>query len=195
MLTRHPYFYCTSRNFIVAVLCVVMAASCTVVKNYPYRKPFVYKTNINIHGNISSDSSSMLSTRLKGQLDDSLRSRAVSKILWKVMKKPPVYDSVNAEKSILYMRTLLISMGYFRDTITYTADIDNVDQDQYRTTVNFNVTPGKLTRLESISYNIKQPELQSLTIANQKESLLKKGEPFAKTTISQELDRLTELYR
>ena len=50
-------------------------------------------------------------------------------------------------------------------------------------------------RLDSISYNIKEQELQSLALANQKESLLKKGDPFAKATISSELDRLTELYR
>ena len=111
------------------------------------------------------------------------------------MKKPPVYDVTNAEKSIIFMRALLTSMGYFRDTITYKAVIDTVSSDQFRTTVSFLVTPGKATRLDSISYNIKQPELQNLAVSSQKESFLKKGEPFAKSTISSELDRLTELYR
>ncbi|HMK25478.1 MAG TPA: BamA/TamA family outer membrane protein [Chitinophagaceae bacterium] len=195
MVIRHLYFYSTFRNFMIAALCLVMAGSCTIVKNYPHGKPFVYKTNININGNFSSDTTTMLSTRLRGQLDDSMRARSVSKLLWKVMKKPPVYDSANADKSIIFMRALLVSMGYFRDTITYKAVIDTVSQDQYRTTVSFNVTPGKPTRLDSISYNIKQQDLQNLAVANQKESFLKKGEPFAKTTISLELDRLTELYR
>ncbi len=111
------------------------------------------------------------------------------------MKKPPVYEVSNAEKSIIFMRALLTSLGYFRDTITYKAVIDTVSNDQYRTTISFLVTPGNPTRLDSISYNIKQTELQNLAVASQKESLLKKGEPFAKSTISQELDRLTELYR
>jgi outer membrane protein assembly factor BamA len=195
MVIPHPYFYSTFRNFMIAALCLLLAVSCTVVKNYPYRKPFVYKTNINIHGNISSDSGTTLKSRLRAQLDDSMRARSVSKLFYSVMKKPPVYDSVNADKSVIFMKALLVSMGYFRDTITYNAVIDTVDKDQYRTTVSFNVTPGKLTRLDSISYNIKQQELQNLALASQKESLLKKGEPFAKITISQELDRLTELYR
>jgi outer membrane protein insertion porin family len=195
MVTRHPYFYSTFRNFIIAVLCLVMAASCTIVKNYPSRKPFVYKTNINITGNLSSDSTGILTTRLRAQLDDSMRARSVSKVIYSVMKKPPQYDPANADKSVVFMRSLLISLGYFKDSITYKAVIDTVNEDQYRTTISFNVTPGKPVRLDSISYNIKQQELQNLATSSQKESLLKKGEPFAKSTISLELDRLTELYR
>lgn len=195
MVIRHPYFHSVFRNFMIAALCLVMAASCTIVKNYPSRKPFVYKTNININGNFSSDSTAILTSRLRTQLDDSMRARSVSKLFYSVLKKPPVYDPANADKSVVFMRALLVSMGYFKDTITYNAVIDTVDQNQYRTTVSFKVTPGKLVRLDSISYNIKQQELQNLATGSQKESLLKKGEPFAKSTISLELDRLTELYR
>ena len=104
-----------------------MAASCTIVKNYPSGKPFVYKTNININGNLSSDSTAILTSRLRAQLDDSMRARSVSKVFYSVMKKPPVYDPANAEKSVIYMRALLISMGYFKDTITYKAVIDTVE--------------------------------------------------------------------
>ncbi len=195
MVTRHPYFHSTLSNCIIAVLCLVMAASCTIVKNYPSRRPFVYKTNINIKGNLSSDSTLILASRLRGQLDDSMRARAVSKVFYSVMKKPPLYDPANADKSVVFMRALLVSMGYFKDTITYHAVIDTVEQDQFRTTINFNVTPGKPVRLDSISYNIKQQELQQLAMGSQKEALLKKGEPFAKSSISSELDRLTNLYR
>lgn len=195
MVTSHLYFHSTFRNCLIAALCLFMAASCTVVKNYPSGKPFVYKTNINIHGNLSSDSSGILGSRLKTQLDDSMRSRAVSKVFYSVMKKPPVFDPASAEKSIVYMRALLISMGYFKDSISYNAVIDTVKQDQFRTTVNFNVTPGKPVRLDSISYNIQEPELQQLATGSRKESLLKKGDPFAKAAISSELDRLTNIYR
>ncbi len=196
MVIRHPYFHSTFRNFIIAVLCLPGLSSCfTIVKKYQAGKPFVYKTNININGNFSSDSTAILTSRLRAQLDDSMRARSVSKVVYSVLKKPPVYDPANADKSVIFMRALLVSMGFFKDTITYTAVIDTVKQDQYRTTISFNVTPGKPVRLDSISYNIKQPELQNLAVASKKESLLKKGEPFAKSTISLELDRLTELYR
>src|SRR5690349_18369935 len=96
---------------------VLLISSCTVVKNYPHNKPFVYKTNINLIGNFPNVEKDNLKYRLKQQLDDSMKPRAVSRLLWSVLKKPPVYDSTNALRSIAYMKALLISMGYFKDTI------------------------------------------------------------------------------
>lgn len=196
MLSGQPYSYSSLRNFGIAGLCLLLATSCsTIVKNYPVNKPFVYKTNINITGNIPSDTSATIASRLKGQLDDSMKSRSVSKVFWSVMKKPPVYKNENAEKSIVYMKALLSSLGYFRDTILVDTVVNIVKGDQYRTTVTFDVKPGKVVRIDSFSYNIKQQELQSIALVNQKDALVKKGYPFAKVTISSELDRLVELYR
>ena len=196
MFKGRVYVYSTFRNSIIAGLCLLLIASCsTIVKSYPANKPFVYKTNINITGNISSDTAAMIASRLKGQLDDSMRARSVSKVLWSVMKKPPVYLNENAEKSRVYMKALLGSMGYFRDTINFDTTVNIVKGDQYRTTVTFDVKPGKVVRIDSFSYNIKQQDLQEITIANQKDALVKKGDPFAKGPISSELDRLVELFR
>ncbi len=179
-----------------AIIIMVMASSCaTIVKNYPAGKPFVYETNINVNGNFTNEERETLESRLKGQLDDSMRPRSVSKVLWSVMKNPPVYDSNNAVKSIVFMRALLTSLGYFKDTITYKSTVDTTRSDQLRTTVDFNVTPGKVVRIDSFSYNIKQPELQSIALANQQDAYVKKGDPFAKAAISVELDRLVDLYR
>ena len=93
------------------------------------------------------------------------------------------------------MKALLGSMGYFRDTINFDTTVNIVKGDQYRTTVTFDVKPGKVVRIDSFSYNIKQQDLQEITIANQKDALVKKGDPFAKGPISSELDRLVELFR
>jgi len=176
---------------------VLFICSCTVVKNYPHNRPFVYKTNINLIGNFPNVEKDNLKFRLKQQLDDSMKPRAVSRLFWSVLKKPPVYDSANAIRSVTYMKALLISMGYFSDTINYTATIDTSDKEdgKFPTTVNFNVTPGLQTHIDSFSYNLKIPELQTLAVSTQKAALVKKGDPFAKTAISLELDRLVELYR
>ncbi len=195
MSFHKPSLYSTYRHFISGGLWLLLVTSCTIVKNYPANKPFVYKTNINITGNITSDTAAEIASRLKGQLDDSLRARAVSKVIWSVMKKPPVYDISNAEKSVTYMKALLKSMGYMKDTITYDTTVNIVKGDQYRTTVDFTVKPGVVIRIDSFGYNFKQQELQNIALANQKEALVKKGDPFAKATISAEFDRLVELYR
>jgi outer membrane protein assembly factor BamA len=175
------------------------------IKKYPGQKPFVYETNINLAGKFSKDEKEDIIAGLKGQLDDSLRSRKVDKLLWQTLKSPPVYDSSNSDKSILFMRALLVSLGYFDDSITYHAQrvwpggLDRFflgkRQKQYRTEITFDVKPGKPWRLDTIVYNIGHPELQKLTNSTMKQAYIKKRDAFAKAPIAAELDRLTELYR
>lgn len=195
MVTSPPPFLPRASHFLIALICMFVFGSCAViVRDYPRNTPFVYKTNINIKGNISSDTVALLVPRLKGQLDDSMRARSVSKVLWSVMKKPPVYKSDNAEKSVTYMKALLRSMGYTRDSISYDTVVTR-NGDQYKTTVNFNVNPGIVILIDSFAYNFKNAELQRIALENQDDALVKEGDPFAKATISSEFDRLVELYR
>lgn len=170
-------------------------ASCTIVKKYQPNKPFVYKTNINLIGNFSKADKQNLIAGLEDQLDDSMQARRLDKLLWSTMRQPPVYDSVAADNSIVFMRALLNSLGYFNDSIYYTHNIKFEKPDQYRTTVDFFVRPGKLVKLDSVSYNLRHTDLQFLTDSTKKEAIVKKGDAFAKATISSEFDRLTELYR
>jgi hypothetical protein len=93
------------------------------------------------------------------------------------------------------MRALLNSLGYFSDSIKFDTTTTLYSKDQLRTTVSFQVNPGKAVLLDSIIYNLQDSSLQKLALANKKHSYLKKGEPFAKSTISLEIDRLVELYR
>lgn len=195
MSARHYFFSRNLLHLFTAGCFILFMASCTIVKNYPQGKPFVYKTNINVIGNFTNEEKETLESRLKGQLDDSMRSRSVSKVAWSVMKNPPVYQTENADKSMMFMKALLKSLGYFSDSISYQWQIDTVNKKEYRTTVTFDVKPGKVVRIDSFAYNFKNPELQSLALANQKNALIKKGDPFAKAAISVELDRLVDIYR
>ena len=175
-----------SRSFLVFPMLFTAAllifTSCgVIVKHYPANKPFVYKTNIIIKGEISNDTAEILVSKLKGQLDDSMQSRSVAKLVVSVMKNPPLYDSVNAEKTVVYMYALMNSLGYFRDTITYDTVVKRVNGDQLRTTVNFRVKPGRVTRFDSIYYGLDTPlrhsnqrELQALAVGSLKNSTIKK---------------------
>ncbi len=197
MITGRSY-YPGNLLLLLPALSVIffLSPSCNVIpKNYPKDKPFVFETNITVNGNFTNDEKEILGSRLKGQLDDSMRARSVSKLFYSVMKNPPVFKKENADRSIIYMRSLLNSLGYFHDSIYYKDTIVLKGKDQQRAYISFFVQPGKVVKLDSITYNLKQAELQSITLANMKESLLKKGEPFAKTSVSLELDRLVDLYR
>lgn len=195
MLPGKSLFYSLSIKAFFAVSLIVAFASCTIVKNYQPGKPFVYKTNINLIGNFSNDEKSTLVSGLEGQLDDSMQVRKLDKLLWSVMKRPPVYDSTNADKSVIFMRALLTSQGYFSDSIAYTSTIKPEGKDELRTTVTFHVKPGKQVHLDSVSYNLRKTALQPITDSAIKQAFIKKGDPFAKNPISAEFDRLTELYR
>jgi outer membrane protein insertion porin family len=84
---------------------------------------------------------------------------------------------------------------YYDTTVVVVNGREKRGGDQYRTTVNFYVKPGKQVRLGRITYDLKDSTLQRITKETLKESLLHKGEAFAKGPISGERDRLVELYR
>lgn len=199
MLHGKPGLHLNLMKCFIAILLSSLVFSCTVlkVKNYP-DKPFVYNTKINLTGDLEKYQKTELLSRLRSQLDDSIRVRTVTKFLFfETLNKPAAYDSLNAETSILYMRALLSSLGYFYDSISYRARIDTeaTKPPQYRTFIEFDVNPGPVTKLDSLAWNLNHQELKRLTDSAINETFLKKGNPFATPTISAEMDRLVELYR
>ena len=187
--------------FVIAAFTSVFS-SC--VTEYP-KKPFVYDYKIEIlpKGKYSAEEEKVLNDQLDQQLHDSIRVRKQRKFLFvKVLKKPPVFDSVNMSISQRYMDNMLHTLGYLRDSIDPSYKIDTVE-DQYRTTVNFNVYPGKLFKMDSIWYNLKDsvpftPQidtLQKLTVSSLDQTVIHKGDPFSQYLISSELDRIADLAR
>src|SRR5215212_1261429 len=131
-----------AKNFKSPYLLFVIAAFTSVfsscVTDYP-KKPFVYNYNIDIKSNdkYTTEEVKVLYDQLDQQLHDSIRVRRERKFVFlKVLKQPPVFDSVNMSTSQRYMRNMLHTLGYLRDSINSSYKIDTV-KDQYRTTVNF----------------------------------------------------------
>src|SRR5689334_18415749 len=129
MFQAKPRSLPNSLKILISSLALVFFISCktsdtryllpTIVKKYPKNKPYVYKTNIKVLGNLSKTDKANLSSRLVGQLEDSVNPKASQKILWQVIKKPPVYDTFYVNKSKRFMDALLYSLGYFHHSITY----------------------------------------------------------------------------
>ena len=93
------------------------------------------------------------------------------------------------------MNALLASQGYFNPTIKDSFLIDTAKRDQYRVTVNFNVIPGKQLKIDSIGFYLENPELQKLVDQHRHETQLKKGKPYSIQIVSNELDRLINIFR
>src|SRR5438045_1021900 len=113
--------------FVIAAFTFVLN-SCGV-KDYP-QKPFVYNYKINIlsKDKYTADEEKVLKDQLDQQLHDSIRIRRERKFLVvKVLKQPPVFDSINMSTSQRYMRTMLHTLGYLRDSIMPSYKIDTVE--------------------------------------------------------------------
>jgi outer membrane protein assembly factor BamA len=188
------------------------------VKNYPLNTPFVFQTNIHVKGDFGADERKELETQLAQQLHDSMRVRAVSKAVgwdngpkffYEVINNPTVYDSLNASKSVEFMRTLLNTLGYYRDTSYFTTKISaKSDGRQLQTQVDFYVYPGVVTKLDSIAYRLNADTaglttgqkqnldtIQKVTEEVKRDAAVKTGDPFSRYKLATERDRLADVYR
>jgi len=175
--------------------------SCRVpTKNYPRNKPFVYKTIIKIEDKLPNDEKQDLALRLENQLDDSLRAKTVTAIRWvppffyKKLTNPPVFDTMNVSRSMIYMNSLLNSIGYYAPVVKDTVVIDTV-HNRYQTTIYFFVKAGKRLTFDSVGFDLQTPPLQALTLQSKNQSLLKKGQPYSKQILGTEINRIIDTFR
>lgn len=208
---------------IAILLSLCFFSACTVVKNPPPNKPFIYQTNVHVQADLKESDKKVLELGLLDQLHDSVKVRSVAKfagfdkailgfiprLFYDVVKVPTVFDSLNAEKTREFMNAYLNAQGYFRDTINYKVRIDTVNKgSELRAYLDFYAYPRVPTLLDSIAYRLNADTaaaaatqkasldtLQSLTLMNLNAALIKKGDPFSQYQISAERDRLANIYR
>lgn len=199
--TQDRFFF-----LVLIAFALVLFSSCAT--NFPANKPFVYENTISLPQNFSSNQKKELEPLLLQQLHDSIRVRKTSKFLFFTKREiTPVYDSINADKSLVFIRAFLNSLGYYRDSVRYDTTM-KVVQNQYRTTVNFYIENAQMFRFDSISYNLLQDtaegplrntasrqKLQEITNNSLRQSEVRKGEPFSQAVLAQEINRLSEEYK
>lgn len=170
-------------------------ASCIIVKKYPPNKPFVYKSNIKLESQLPIYQKDALRDKLLIQLDDSLKNRMVTKLLFrKRLTNPPAFDTIYAVHTVAFMKALLKAQGYLNNNVTWDTTL-TVRKKQQRVTTTFTATPGKLTKIDSISYNLRDTSLQALAKRGLRRTLLKKGDPYTKDVVAAELDRLIDIFK
>jgi len=200
------------RATIVPAILIFTLFSCRVPIDFQRGKPFVYKTTIKVEGNIKRDVKQDLTSRLENQLDDSLQTKTTTAFGWpwsghviyKKLDHPPVYDTANLDRSILFMNALLNANGYYapviRDTVTFkVVNKDKikkgVSKEEIRTTIRFVVKPGKQLVFDSVGYSLETPELQQITMNSKEQALIKVGAPYSKQLLTNEVTRLVDSFR
>jgi len=174
----------------------LLLSSCTIPRKFQQGKPFLFENTINIKGgNFNKDQRNSLNQKLYGQLDDSAKVNTKDFLfLLHFINQPPAYDSNYAAISARSMKGSLVHLGYYSAEVDFEADTSAVGNQQ-RVAVKYTVTAGNPTLVDTISYRLKQPELQQLAIDTRSKSYLAKGKPVSKSDILGEISRLVELYR
>jgi outer membrane protein insertion porin family len=178
--------------------------SCRVPKNFQKGKPFVFKTTIKVEGNIKGDEKQDLTQRLQNQMDDSLQTKTVTGFNWPYiiankLNYPPVFDSVNIGRSIVFMKSLLNANGYYapviKDSVKYTFKHKGGPKEEERVSIQFIVRPGKQLVFDSVGFSLYTPELQKITMDSRDQSLIKVGKPYSRTVLANEINRLVDSFR
>ncbi len=196
--------YLTFKRLMVNIVCLllvaVMVTSCseqkrTFVRNYPPNRAFVYQNKIDLTGTLSKDEKKRLLNQLDNYWDDSMKVRKVQLFgFFYKIKSPAVFDSTKFDRSINFMNAYLNSQGYYYASFQDEFHKDTV-KDQIRTFINMQINPGKNISIDSVVYALNDPLLDSITRSEAQKSLLVHGEHYTKQQISNELDRLVNLYR
>ena len=189
--------FITTRQAKVYFLFMALAllSSCISVKNYQPNKPFVFNNEIIIKNDISKDQKKSLINELNNYWDDSMQVRKIAKLgVFTIIKNPPVYDSNNFNRSIIFMDNYLKTQGFYYASYKQDTSIVIV-KDQYRVTPKVTIDLGKNISIDSMAVDLLDSNLQKLAIQHLDNSLIKKGTPYTIQKISFELDRYTALFK
>lgn len=173
----------------------MLFGSCTVVKNYPIDKPFVFSNQISIGGLVSKDQAKTLQSELQSYWDDSLKVAAITQFgIRTIIKNPNPFDSSHINPSMVYMNSYLNSQGYYNANLSSNVDTVVVN-DQQRVSVTMNIDLGKKLSIDTFNFNFLDSGLQQVAMEHKKQTLLARGKPYSKQLIASELDRLVTLFR
>ena len=193
------------RPVIVPAILIFGLFSCRVPKNFQKGKPFVFKTTIKVEGRIKGDEKQDLAQRLENQMDDSLQTKTVTGFNWpppliaNKLNNPPVFDTANVGRSVVFMKSLLNANGFYApeitDTVIYTIKHKGEPKEEDRVTVRFTVKPGKQLIFDSVGFSLSTPELQKITMDSREQSLIKVGKPYSRSILTSEINRLVDSFR
>lgn len=194
-------------RILIPLIGIVLFSSCSSTKEYSgftfirkYQKnvPFVFKNNIALSAELASkDELGVMQSRINNQLEDSakVRIKDVAFILHYI-KNPPRFDTQYVSKSASNMVAYMKNAGYFNPKVTYDFDtVSKKESHQKRVIINYHVISGKRTTIDTVAYLFNQPELQQIAVSTKRQSLLKKGSPITKGDITNETNRLVNLFR
>lgn len=116
------------------------------------------------------------------------------KWMYKTFATDPIcISNVNPDTRVKVAQNTLKNYGYFRGKVKY--NIVPQGNNSRKAKISYDVNPGKVYRLDSISITGFTTTADSLIRKNQHKTLLHSGDPFSVLALSNEQARLEELFR
>ncbi len=180
-------------RFTNIIFLLLFAASCTIIRNKPAGKPYLVE-NLKIKlidGQFNKSEREAVKTRLLNQLDDSAKVNIVDKFLFfHIIKRPIAFDTLYTRISAANMQASMSHLGYYNAKVKDTAFIKNGE-----VKVQYTVTAGKPTLIDTVSYRLKTPALQEIALSSLNKAYLVKNEPVSKAAVQAEINRLVDSFR
>ena len=135
--------------------------------------------------------SKLLSEKQVYRLGESFWHSGVHKFLKKTGEPPVIIDDSRTKKTLYKLQSYYFNEGYFK--VKAEAKTDSVGLKKVKST--YTVTLGTAYVIDSISRKIDSPDLDSLYLITEKNSLIKKGERYNSANFEEERNRLTAFFR
>ncbi|HET7118281.1 MAG TPA: BamA/TamA family outer membrane protein, partial [Hanamia sp.] len=183
--------------FLSILFATIFLSGCYIVQKYQKNVPFVFKNNITLKADqAGKDEQSAIKSKLYTQIDDSAKANINDKFfIFHYITRPPAFDTNAVIQSVSNMNLSLRNLGFYDPEITYSFDTVSAKKKQERVTIDYNVKAGKRTVIDTLAYLFDKPELEQLAISTKKESVLQPNTPVTKSGISQETNRLVNLFK
>jgi len=205
MRLKTSFYYICFKNTACFLIFILLLSGCTQVKNiltypkknkYPYNKPFLYQTSIELKGgNFTGEERKNTVQRLYTQLDDSSRVYINDKFfIFHSIINPPVFDTSQSNRSVTNMKNYLLHLGYYSPKDSIKIDTFQWNKQQ-RVTVKYIIDAGTPTLINNFRYLLKKPDLQAIALQSSKKSFMVLNEPVTKLDVLSEISRLVDTFR
>lgn len=177
--------------FLVSFFALSASCSIPIIRKAP-KEPYLRKTSIEVNGGkFTKQEKSALISRLNNQLEDS--SKVPEKdvfIFFDIINSPPRYDSVFSALSAENMRGSMLHIGYYNSKVSFKADTSG-----RKVSVKYDVEAGNPTRIDTLSYLLRKPDLEQIALKSKSQSSIITGKPITKVAILEEINRLVDSFR
>ncbi len=134
----------------------------------------------------------LLSQKQVDALGESFLVKGYSEWLKKIGEAPAVIDTSRARKTLQRLKSYYDSKGYFNNTTTYEVVEEKRKQ---RAGIDYLISLGKPYFIDSLTYQIASPAIDSIYRRNQENSFIEERKQFDFADFNSERERLTVLFR